>query len=193
MCRTTNNAIASTGLLQNYTTQQEDVFVMGLDDNGDSLWFRKYGGSNDDEVYDIAPTNDGGVILCGETYSNLIQGTNSNAWLLKLDSLGLLVTGIKEQAWASNVTLQAPYPNPCNTQCTINTYIPSNLSNKGLGKTGNELQLYTLQGKPLQYIPIKDNNQSTTINTSNIASGTYLLVLVVNGYNVATQKIIIER
>ena len=193
LCQTKYDHLVTTGWLKNYTTQQTDAFVMGLDENGDSLWFRKYGGLGVDKIWDIAPTNDGGVILCGETYSNIIPGTNSNAWLLKLDSLGLLVTGINEQAWASNVTLQAPYPNPCNTQCTINTYIPSNLSNKGLGKTGNELQLYTLQGKPLQYIPIKDNNQSTTINTSNIASGTYLLVLVVNGYNVATQKIIIEK
>ncbi len=141
----------------------------------------------------MAPTNDGGVILCGETYSNLIPNTNSNAWLLKLDSLGLLISGIKEQAWASNVQMLAPFPNPCNEQFSITTTIPESIVKKSFGKTGNELQLYDLQSKTIQYISLKSGTFTTSIVTSNLAEGTYLLVLVVNGYNVGSRKILVHK
>lgn len=93
--QTTNGSLIIAGWLNNSSTQNCDAFVMGIDNNGDSLWYRKYGGINTDYIQDIASTNDGGVILCGETYSNLLPNTSSNAWLLKLDSLGLLITGVK--------------------------------------------------------------------------------------------------
>jgi hypothetical protein len=191
---TRNNSIILSGWVENnYATQTVDAFVMGVDINGDSLWYRQYGGIWPDFAWHMAPTNDGGVILCGETYSNLIPNTNSNAWLVKLDSLGLLITGVEEQTWANNVQMNAPFPNPCNTEFKITTSIPEPIKNNGLGKTGNELQLYDLSSKPLQYIPIKEGTVTTTISTANLSSGNYLLVLVVNGYNVASQKVVVIR
>lgn len=186
-------SIITSGWLKTSSTQQHDVFVMKLDVNGDSLWSRRYGGLNDDKVWDMAPTSDGGIILCGETYSNLIPNTNSNAWLLKLDSLGLLITGVNELSWSNNIIMDAAFPNPSNTHCNIHTYIPENISNKNLGKTGYELQLYNLQSKPIQYIPINSGSVTTILNTEQLASGTYLVVLVVNGYNVKNQKIVVIK
>jgi hypothetical protein len=191
--RTVNNRLISGGWIENnHSTQTVDAFVMGIDNNGDSLWYRQYGGIWPDNAWDMAPTSDGGVILCGETYSNVIPNTNSNAWLLKLDSLGLLITGVNEQSWASAVQLSAPFPNPCNEQFSVSTSIPEGISNTGRGKTGNELQLYDMQSKPIKYIPVKEGSAITTFTTAHLAAGTYLLVLVVNGYNVKALKIIKE-
>jgi hypothetical protein len=190
---TSSGSIVAAGAIENnHSTQTVDAFVMGIDNNGDSLWYRQYGGIWPDNAWDMAPTSDGGVILCGETYSNVIPNTNSNAWLLKLDSLGLLITGINEQSWARAVQLSAPFPNPCKEQSTVSTSIPESISNTGRGKTGNELQLYDMQSKPIKYIPVKEGSAITTFTTAHLAAGTYLLVLVVNGYNVKALKIIKE-
>jgi hypothetical protein len=194
LVNTTNNTLISSGIIENNSsTQTVDAFVMGLNISGDSLWYRQYGGIWPDIIWDMAPTSDGGVILCGETYSNVIPNTNSNAWLVKLDSLGLLITGVKEQTWASNVQMNAPFPNPCSTEFKITTSIPETIKNNGLGKTGNELQLYDLTSKPIQYIPVMEGTVTTTFSTANLANGNYLLVLVVNGYNVASQKVVVIR
>lgn len=193
LVRCTNGNVISAGVIENnHSTGTLDAFVMGHDNNGDSLWYRQYGGIWPDNAWDMAPTNDGGVILCGETYSNVIPNTNSNAWLLKLDSLGLLITSSGELEWASQIELKAPFPNPCSNQFSVTTIIPET-ENKGLGKTGNELQLYDLQSRPIRYISVKNGTSTTKLSTENLSDRNYLLVLVVNGYNVASQKVVVLK
>lgn len=52
-------------------------------------WNRTYGGSGDDIFADIAPTDDGGYILAGETESD---GSGIDGWVMKVDGNG-------EQEW----------------------------------------------------------------------------------------------
>ena len=51
------------------------------------MWDNTYGGSNDEEVWTIQQTTDGGYILAGETASYSNGG--SDAWLLKINSQGM--------------------------------------------------------------------------------------------------------
>lgn len=186
------NSVASLSM-KTSSTLNVDIVVICMDTNGDSLWSRQFGGANDDFVWDISSTNDGGVILCGETYSNKLPHTNSNSWLLKLDSLGLLITGVKEESWVNTITMLEAYPNPFNSKCTIPIDIPKNIEKNGLGKSGNELQLYNLEGKIIQTIPLQKGKNEITINSEQLQSGTYLAVLVVNGYNVKAEKIVVLK
>ena len=64
-----------------------DVYVLRLDENGDTLWTRTFGGDNNDEAYCVEPTDDGGYVVAGKTAS--IGSPGSNVLLLKISSSGV--------------------------------------------------------------------------------------------------------
>lgn len=66
-----------------------DYFVMKLDEKGDSLWARAYGGIRDDLLNDAIFTSDGQILLVGAAKSSdgdvsRNQG-NSDYWLVKIN------------------------------------------------------------------------------------------------------------
>ena len=75
-----------------------DGWIVKLDSLGNIIWQKCYGGTDEDDVYDIILTEDGGYIFVGSTlsidgdllnlnfYSNSIQG-----WIVKIDSVGNIV------------------------------------------------------------------------------------------------------
>jgi Immunoglobulin domain len=71
-----------------------DFWVLKLDGNGNKLWERDFGGTNDDELTAIQPTSDGGYVLGGYSTSGISgnkTATNyggADYWLIKLDSSG---------------------------------------------------------------------------------------------------------
>lgn len=71
---------------------ESDFWIFKTDEDGEIIWEKKYGGSNNDIIYDIKQTADGGYIVAGSTYSNNgdVIGSHgtSDAWILKLDNEG---------------------------------------------------------------------------------------------------------
>ena len=70
-----------------------DFWVIKLDTLGGLQWQKCLGGSNNDRLYGINNTSDGGVIASGHTSSNNgnVSGNHSygaDGWVVKLDSLG---------------------------------------------------------------------------------------------------------
>ena len=66
-----------------------DAWLLRLDQRGRSLWERRFGGPDTDQVFAAAPTRDGGVVLAGHTRS---QGAGeSDLWLFRLDARGNLL------------------------------------------------------------------------------------------------------
>ncbi len=63
-----------------------EVYLIKIDQNGDSLWTKTYGGPNDDEVFDIKRTPSGNLIIAGWT-SSYGSGLR-DAYLLHMDSDG---------------------------------------------------------------------------------------------------------
>lgn len=53
----------------NYGAKRNEIYLIKTNSNGDTLWTKTYGGTNDDNAYDIQLTNDGGFIIAGETAS----------------------------------------------------------------------------------------------------------------------------
>jgi len=67
----------------------DDALLMKLDDHGNIVWIRTYGGLNRDEAQAVDCVNDGGYIIVGVTYSfgAGIKDT-SNIYIVRTDSLG---------------------------------------------------------------------------------------------------------
>jgi hypothetical protein len=65
-----------------------DVYLVRIDENGDTLWTNTYGGSAVDWAMRVRRTSDGGYIMAGETRS--FVDPIGDAYLVKVDSLGVL-------------------------------------------------------------------------------------------------------
>lgn len=78
----------------NHGTNTYDFWVVKLDNSGNLLWQKCFGGSGDDKAYSIKQTFDGGYIVAGK--NNSVDGNVTNnkgatdAWVIKLDSNGNL-------------------------------------------------------------------------------------------------------
>lgn len=114
------------GLSNSDTIYQEashgssDYWVIKIDQSGNLLWNKLYGGSSMEWGYTILPTfYDDGFIMCGQAYSNDgdVSGNHSNlgsedVWIIKLDSVGSLIWskcfGGASMDWCKSMT---PAPN----------------------------------------------------------------------------------
>ena len=63
-----------------------DGWVAKVDANGQVVWERFYGGKDDDRIYAIRETPDGGYIAAGTTQSK--GAGEADAWVLKLSNIG---------------------------------------------------------------------------------------------------------
>lgn len=70
----------------------DDVWIVKIDDNGNKVWQKSYGGSNGEGCSSIAKTGDGGYVLVGGTASNDgdVSGNHGNedVWVIKIDAAG---------------------------------------------------------------------------------------------------------
>lgn len=74
------------GITYSYGSGNSDAWILKLDDNGDTVWTRTYGGVEADEAWDVAVVN-GEYYVTGGTYS-FSNGQYNDAWLIKLDNNG---------------------------------------------------------------------------------------------------------
>ena len=68
-------------------TTSNNILVLKLDVNGNISWQKTYGGNYWDTGRSIQQTTDGGYIILGD-YGCSSSGTDSDIWVLKLDSSG---------------------------------------------------------------------------------------------------------
>ena len=61
-------------------------YLVKVDQFGDTLWSRKYGGDSYEEAHCVDVTSDGGYILAGDTYS--YGAGHADFYLVKTDALG---------------------------------------------------------------------------------------------------------
>lgn len=87
----------STAINGDVTTNHgfNDLWVVKIDNIGNIIWQKSYGGSGYDYANDVKQTTDGGYILCGaSTSSNFDVTLNQGSfdyWIVKLDTIGNLV------------------------------------------------------------------------------------------------------
>jgi hypothetical protein len=64
----------------------ENCVLFKVDENGDSLWIRRYGGTGFEMANHVEQTLDGGYILAGDISFGI--GDGGGAWLIKTDASG---------------------------------------------------------------------------------------------------------
>ena len=74
------------GFVQSKDKGREDGWVAKLDENGEMVWDKAFGGSQNDEIFSGIKTTDGGYAVCGYTESKGAGGYD--AWVAKLDENG---------------------------------------------------------------------------------------------------------
>jgi len=71
---------------------EADVWLLKLDDAGNKLWERNFGGTQSDIAYSVRQTTDNGFIIAGETFSNDedVSGNHgsTDGWVVRTDSNG---------------------------------------------------------------------------------------------------------
>jgi len=101
IAKTNDNAYVITGNTFSNDTNisknngKSDVWLIKIDDSGNLIWEKTFGGSEFDAAQSVRPTKDGGFLLAGNSKSNdfdLTQNSGENdIWILKTDANGNLL------------------------------------------------------------------------------------------------------
>jgi hypothetical protein len=153
-------------------------WMMRLDADGDSLWYRTYmhytdySTSNNNQLYDVALAHDGGFIATGQAYK---QSTIQKIWVLKVDSLGCDTPGCSIGVGIEippSLVPRTPYlhifPNPASEILHFKHQISD---------IRYQISIYDLYGRKQDEIIIPPGQEQTRIDVSSYPSGVYIAVL----------------
>jgi len=64
-----NGDFVVVGVTDSYGSGKYDIYMVRTDSSGDTIWWKAFGGAEDDEGYSVQETSDGGLIIAGNTKS----------------------------------------------------------------------------------------------------------------------------
>ncbi len=101
IAKTTDNAYVVTGNTfsddADISTNngESDVWLIKIDDHGDLIWEKTYGGTRFDDARGLNTSQDGGYIIAGNSKSFDIDATSNSGendlWVIKTDANGVLI------------------------------------------------------------------------------------------------------
>ena len=172
---TVDNKLVITGRTESYGSGGNDLYLMKINETGDTIWTKTYGGNDNDWGGCVRQTADYGFIISGYTYS---YGSNSDIYCVKTNQTG--VAGIGEfQLFAPDIFI---YPIPCNGNFTIEF---TNQPNSA------QISLYSIFGQRLyirNYLTVQ--NAVVSIEIPEISNGNYFLHVDTDKYSYIRQLII---
>lgn len=86
---TNDGGFVMAGITWNFGAGGGDAWILKLDASGNIIWQNTYGGPGDDSAAAIAPTNDGGYVVAGQTTS--FGAGRIDAWVFKLGESGNVI------------------------------------------------------------------------------------------------------
>ena len=123
----------------NVGTQNDDMFLIRVDSNGDTLWTRTFGSEEDEWGLSVCKTQDEGYILTGFTEFFGSGGYNLYVVRTEPDTASTNIPIVKRNGNPKSYTLNSPYPNPFNAVVTVGFELPV------MGEVG--IQLYDVLGR----------------------------------------------
>lgn len=138
MVYTNDNCYILAGNTSIYGAGGTDIAVMKIDQDGNLLWFKTYGTSNNDAANSIVKSSDNGFAVTGITYNT--GNVDGNILILKMDSSGNLLWNkiiggsSYDAAWGITFSLSGGYGITGQTQsfgAGANDAIIINLNSQG--------------------------------------------------------------
>ncbi len=159
---------------------------------GDTLWTKPITPDPNNDVYvrDMEATPDGGYIIAGFNYTH----TPQYGWIAKIDSLGntcwssldcdstVVFTNIPQIPTRNPYEVQVA-PNPVRDRATISYQLPLD----------GRLQLYDLQGRWIREWWLPAAVESMPMELGELESGLYLYRVRIEGREVSSGKLIVEK
>jgi hypothetical protein len=165
--------------------------LVKLDNHGNLIWkrlFRQWNQLNIQEELNII--SDGFLILGFAIDSNKLSGIGyQDAWIIHTDTNGCILPGcelrdnIIEIADPDNIF--KVYPNPCSDVLTI-AFMDDKVNPKGVF-------IYDMEGRKTMELLIKTETTMITLNTTELKSGSYYVVIQLKDGSQATKKVMIEK
>jgi hypothetical protein len=84
-----DGSFVTAGFTSSFGNGSNDGYLQKMDNSGNLLWSKTFGGSGNDYFNSVKPTTDGGYIMAGSTAS-FGGSANGVAWLVKTDANGTM-------------------------------------------------------------------------------------------------------
>ena len=84
--QTTDGGYIVAGYTESFDTFFKDLWILKLDEDGNVIWQKTYGGGSADNAFSVNQTSDGGYVVAGSTAT--YGAGYDDIWVLKLDSSG---------------------------------------------------------------------------------------------------------
>ena len=124
LIQTTDGGYAIAGNSAPEGSVNYDVWLIKLDNKGNKIWDRTYGGSDLDCAYSLIQTTNGGYAIAGSTSS---EGTGKrDAWVIKLDEQGNLIPGVSNLDYGAQTETETNYFLEGNLHCSDTRGYPCN-------------------------------------------------------------------
>ena len=86
MCKTSDGGYALAGYTNSFGAGNLDLWLIKVNATGDMQWNKTYGGTGQDQAFEVIQTADGGYVMVGSTNSSGAGGLDF--WLFKTNSTG---------------------------------------------------------------------------------------------------------
>ncbi len=156
----------------------DDVFIMKLNTNGDSLWTKIYGFASYDNAQWMDQTTDGGFIITG----NAMVNYDDVILLVKTDANGNAATDVKEPP-VSDAQINVS-PNPFSKNTTISLQNDKPYQNASC-------TIYNTLGEKINTLQF-DKNGRCIFDSGNLPRGLYLGSVFIDNAPVKTIKILAQ-
>ena len=146
-----------------------------------NLLMEKYiGGEAYYVLENITATSDGGLLITTTRYDYQTQYQEHDLYVIKLDSLGLLVGNTEHHN--KLVKNAVVYPNPARDKIYVRTAVKD-----------AEFILYNLNGRKIKTLKLNTKNLITPINISILPKGNYIWCITKNDQRIETGKLVITK
>lgn len=183
---TSEGDLVLTGMFYDSTINNPVGWMLRTDSLGNEKWRRKLQNRNNDNyLYSIAQTPDGGFVMSGNVFPDG-GSTTQDGWIIKVDSMGCLTPGCAvevEELKVEGLMLNV-YPNPGDGKFLVEI-----LNSKATVRSEMQITVTDIFGRFIFSEEINTTATKFEIDISNSEKGIYLFHLKADGLHY-TSKII---
>ena len=85
---TEDGGCAALGNTDSFSNSSSNIWMIKVDESGNELWNKSYGGTGWKQGKAIIETNNNGYAIVGSTLSYSLDGSNSDVWFIRVDESG---------------------------------------------------------------------------------------------------------